>query len=71
MRTHRGEPTTSESIFLRGMDDDTLPGGGKRDVWVSNGDGLSIEDKDQFSGFEPETRLLSGGQVVSATTSEP
>ncbi|MCG8918770.1 type IV secretion protein Rhs [Actinokineospora sp. PR83] len=75
VRTHRGEPngvrTTTETVYLRGMDGDTLPGGAKRDVWVADGDGGTIEDRDQLSGFTRETRLFSGGQVVSGAISEP
>lgn len=67
-----GTPQTiTESLFLRGMDGDTLPGGGTRDVWVADGDGGTIEDERRLQGFTRETLLYSGGQVVSASVNEP
>ncbi|MFC5286202.1 RHS repeat-associated core domain-containing protein [Actinokineospora guangxiensis] len=63
--------TISEVRYLRGMDEDVLPNGGKRDVHVTDGDGGTIEDDDRLAGFERETLLHSGGQVVSATVNTP
>jgi RHS repeat-associated protein len=75
VRTLLGDPseprTLSESRFLRGMDGDTLPGGGARDVWVTDGDGGVIEDEKRLQGFTRETLVYSGGQVVTATVNEP
>jgi RHS repeat-associated protein len=75
VRQVKGDPGTpqgvTETLYLRGMDDDTLPGGGSRDVWVTDGSGGRIEDEERLQGFTRETSLLSGGQVVSASVNEP
>ncbi|RSM78190.1 type IV secretion protein Rhs [Kibdelosporangium aridum] len=63
--------SVSEKTFLRGMDGDFQPNGAPaRDVWVEDFGGR-VEDVDQLSGFSRENRLLSGGQVVSASVHEP
>ncbi|WP_436495337.1 RHS repeat-associated core domain-containing protein [Actinokineospora sp. HUAS TT18] len=75
VRTVKGDPsgprTTTETLFLRGMDGDTLPGGGTRDVWVADEGGGNIEDEKRLQGFTRESLLYSGGQVVSASVTEP
>ncbi|MEU4806906.1 polymorphic toxin-type HINT domain-containing protein [Actinosynnema sp. NPDC023587] len=75
VRTLAGEPTgvqsITETLYLRGMDGDTLPGGAKRDVHVADADGGSIEDHERLQGFVRETRQYQGGTLVSATVNDP
>ncbi|RKT54107.1 polymorphic toxin-type HINT domain-containing protein [Saccharothrix australiensis] len=75
VRTLAGEPTgvqsITETLYLRGMDGDTLPGGTKRDVHVADADGGSIEDHERLQGFVREARQYQGGKIVSATVNDP
>ncbi|MBC6451700.1 RHS repeat-associated core domain-containing protein [Actinokineospora xionganensis] len=72
IRGAAGTPqTVSEALYLRGMDGDTLPNGGTRDVWVTDGAGGKVEDERRLRGFTRETLLHSGGAVVAASVSEP
>ncbi|WP_436501435.1 polymorphic toxin type 30 domain-containing protein [Actinokineospora sp. HUAS TT18] len=72
IRGAAGTPqTVSETLYLRGMDGDTLPNGGTRDVWVADADGGTIEDERRLRGFTRESLLYSGGNVVAASVSQP
>ncbi len=75
VRTITGKPGTtqsvSETLYLRGMDGDRLPGGGKRDVWVTDSEGGRVEDHDRLAGFARETRQFDGDTVLSASVNDP
>jgi RHS repeat-associated protein len=67
-----GTQTTSEVLYLRGMDGDHLPTG-TRSVSVSDLDGGTIVDQDPLAGFTRETRtyLPNTTTVDSASISDP
>lgn len=75
VRTIVGEPGTTQSVtetlYLRGMDGDTLSGGGTRDVWVEDSEGGRVEDHDRLAGFARETLQYDGDKVVSASVTDP
>ncbi|MFV2112678.1 polymorphic toxin-type HINT domain-containing protein [Micromonospora sp. LOL_025] len=79
VRTLHGEPapgvvrSVTEHRYLRGMDDDRLASGGRRDVWVADTDGGSVEDHSALAGFLREEIEYDGdgGPVVTATVHHP
>ncbi|MCW3819712.1 CHAP domain-containing protein [Micromonospora sp. DR5-3] len=77
LRVRTGDPNAGpqelvEYVFLRGMDDDLLPGGAHRDVWVTDSQGSRIEDKAVRRGFARETTIFdASGGWVERTISEP
>lgn len=68
-----GVQSLTEYLFLRGMDDDRLAGGGRRDVWVTDSAGGRVEDHPRLSGFTRETIVYNGdgGPMVTSTINEP
>ncbi|SFD27104.1 ricin-type beta-trefoil lectin domain protein [Streptomyces aidingensis] len=69
--TVQSEATTR---FFRGMHGDPLPGGGTRNVTVTDSTGAAVApDYAQFQGMAAETLTLdrAGGQVVSRTVGIP
>ncbi|MGC7095385.1 RHS repeat-associated core domain-containing protein [Amycolatopsis lurida] len=68
-----GNQTLNEHLFLRGMDDDRLSGGARRDVWVTDSRGERVEDHPRLGGFTRETTVYngSGGPVVNTTVNDP
>ncbi|MFG2054323.1 RHS repeat-associated core domain-containing protein [Micromonospora sp. NPDC048930] len=77
LRVRTGDPNAGpqqlvEHVFLRGMDDDLLPGGVRRDVWVTDSQGGRIEDRPVRRGFARETTVFGAdGDWVERTVSEP
>ncbi|GAA3044286.1 RHS repeat-associated core domain-containing protein [Actinokineospora globicatena] len=66
--------TRSVTTYLRGMDDDKLANGTRRDIWVADGSGGTIEDKDLLAGSVRETvtyKSATDNTVVSATVVDP
>ncbi|GAA3758343.1 RHS repeat-associated core domain-containing protein [Plantactinospora mayteni] len=63
----------TEHLFLRGMDDDRLSGGGRRDVRVTDSTGAQVEDHPRLSGFTRETTVHDGvgGPMVTSTINDP
>ncbi|MEQ4300057.1 RHS repeat-associated core domain-containing protein [Plantactinospora sp. B6F1] len=63
----------TEHLFLRGMDDDRLSGGGRRDVRVTDSTGKQLEDHPRLSGFTRETTVFDGvgGPMVTSTINDP
>ena len=66
-----GPPTVTQALFLRGMDGDTLPGGGTRTVTVTDALGEQSTDIKQLPGFTRETLTYLSGQVIEATVNDP
>ncbi|MGO1055275.1 polymorphic toxin-type HINT domain-containing protein [Crossiella sp. CA198] len=75
VRVIKGDTGTVQSmtdtVYLRGMDEDRLPGGRKRDVWVTPGKGTAVEDHEALQGFVLESLEHNGGKVVSASVNRP
>ncbi|WP_330271351.1 polymorphic toxin-type HINT domain-containing protein [Lentzea sp. NBC_00516] len=68
--TNEPDRPVTEKIYLRGVDGDTMPGGGKRDSWVEY-DGDRIEDVERLKGVEWKSLFYNGNKVHAKTTSEP
>ncbi|RDI23874.1 RHS repeat-associated core domain-containing protein [Lentzea flaviverrucosa] len=77
--TNEPDRPVTETIYLRGMDGDPVPGDrppgdpvprGKRNAWVEY-DGERIEDVERLKGIVWKTFSLNGGAVHTKTTSEP
>lgn len=69
-----GEPQTkSTTRYMRGMDDDTLPAGARRQVSVTDSQGGVLEDHPRLAGFVREsiTYLGDTNTVVSTTLGTP
>ncbi|MFJ9786164.1 RHS repeat-associated core domain-containing protein [Amycolatopsis sp. NPDC101161] len=67
-----GPPVVSESIYLRGMDGDTLPGGGTRSVSVSSDNWKeSIADRKELRGFVRETVSYLNGKPIGGALNDP
>ncbi|MFG3705945.1 RHS repeat-associated core domain-containing protein [Micromonospora sp. NPDC047670] len=66
-----GPQRVEEHLFLRGMDDDLLSDGSRRDVWVGDSQGGTIEDKPVRRGFTREMTVFNGAEWLSRTISEP
>ncbi|MFG3690482.1 RHS repeat-associated core domain-containing protein [Micromonospora sp. NPDC047740] len=66
-----GTQRVEEHLFLRGMDNDLLANGTRRDVWVSDSQGGTIEDKPVRRGFTREMTVFNGNDWLSKTISEP
>ncbi|MFC6679452.1 RHS repeat domain-containing protein [Nonomuraea ferruginea] len=67
-----GPRTMTEHRYYRGMDDDRLADGSRKDVRVTDSEGKAREDHDQLSGADLETIVHDGdgGKVLSATAEE-
>jgi hypothetical protein len=61
-----GPQSLSETLFFRGMDDDKLKSGGRRDVKVTDSQGGVVEDHWRLQGFAREGLLFNGvgGELV-------
>ncbi|MEV7549720.1 RHS repeat-associated core domain-containing protein [Amycolatopsis sp. NPDC089917] len=68
VRTSVGHPsatqTVTESVYLRGMDGDHLPDGGKRTVSVEDSEKGTIVDQDPLQGFLRESRTYLPGTTT-------
>ncbi len=78
VRTTVGEPddpagpqTVTQALYLRGMDGDTLPGGGIRRVSVTDSLGEQTTDAKQLPGYTRESLTYLAGQVIAGTVSDP
>ncbi|GAB3164928.1 RHS repeat-associated core domain-containing protein [Amycolatopsis stemonae] len=73
VRTTVGDPklatTVTESLFMRGMDGDVLPGNGVRHASVTDSDGTALTDQDALAGFTRETREYLPGTTTVDTSS--
>ncbi|MGO1056616.1 TreTu family toxin [Crossiella sp. CA198] len=74
--TIKGEEGTTQSVsesrYLRGMDGDRMPGGGKRPVLVKDSEGTEVRDHDSLQGFVLENLDYDGGgKVLSASVNQP
>ncbi|MBC8090372.1 MAG: type IV secretion protein Rhs, partial [Pseudonocardia sp.] len=65
--------TFTETLFLRGMDEDKLAAGGTKNVVVTDSEGGTIEDHWRYAGLVRETIQYNGagGPVVAAEISDP
>ncbi|WP_246127864.1 RHS repeat-associated core domain-containing protein [Amycolatopsis rhizosphaerae] len=66
-----GPPVVTQTLYLRGMDGDTLPGGGTRSVSVTDSLGESIPDGKALAGFTRESTSYLNGQVIGTTINDP
>ncbi|WP_051171853.1 MULTISPECIES: RHS repeat-associated core domain-containing protein [unclassified Amycolatopsis] len=66
-----GPQTISDTRYLRGMDGDTLPGGGRRSVSVPSYWGENVTDLDQYAGFTRESLTYLDGRVIVDHLSDP
>ncbi|WP_168200615.1 polymorphic toxin-type HINT domain-containing protein [Allokutzneria sp. NRRL B-24872] len=75
VRTWTGEPGKTLSLtdtrYMRGMDGDPLPGGGKREAWVPDSDGGKLRDHERLQGFVRETVQHSKGRIASGSINDP
>ncbi|MER8230882.1 RHS repeat-associated core domain-containing protein [Streptomyces sp. NPDC094049] len=67
--THQS--TRIEYHYLQGMDGDTSPTGGTRDIRVDDFKGTTYTDAEEYAGHELEANTYDGSKVVSRTISEP
>ncbi|BCL14611.1 polymorphic toxin-type HINT domain-containing protein [Micromonospora sagamiensis] len=65
------QTTNTEYRYLRGMHGDKKPGGGTRDIRVTDSSGMQHVDYDQFSGHELESTVFDGTTPVSRTIATP
>ncbi|MEU7527250.1 RHS repeat-associated core domain-containing protein [Saccharothrix sp. NPDC042600] len=68
-----GAETLTEHLFLRGMDDDLLIDGTRREVKVTDSQNKTYEDRPGYAGFARETvvRDVVTGAEISAQFQEP
>lgn len=66
-----GPPTVTQTLYLRGMDGDTLPGGGKRSASVTDSIGEVIPDSTALPSFTRESLTYLGGTVIGDTINDP
>ncbi|MFE7129468.1 RHS repeat-associated core domain-containing protein [Streptomyces sp. NPDC057638] len=68
-----GQNQTSrvDYTYLQGTHGDALPGGGTRDVTVSDSAGGSHQDLEEYTGFELEKAVYQGTTVQSKVISAP
>ncbi|MFB9932205.1 RHS repeat-associated core domain-containing protein [Amycolatopsis halotolerans] len=66
-----GPQTVTETRYLRGMDGDTLPGGGHRSVSVPSYWGENVTDLDQYAGYTRESLTYLDGTVISESLNDP
>ena len=75
VRVRKGDEQTtttlSEHTYLRGMNGDQSPGGGTRSITRTDSLGVSYVDEDQLAGFEIETVVYNGSDVVTKSTTSP
>lgn len=67
------QPTLTQYLYLRGMDGDTLPGGARRSVAVTDSEGGVLTDSERLNGYLREQILYNGrgGAQVSGTINDP
>ncbi|MDG4797818.1 polymorphic toxin-type HINT domain-containing protein [Micromonospora sp. WMMD1082] len=65
------QTTRTEHRYLRGMHGDKAPGGGTRDVRITDSTNAEHVDHDEFSGHELESRTFDGAAEVSKSISVP
>lgn len=67
-----GVQSASEYLYFRGMDDDKQPTG-TRDVWLTDSQGVKVEDHDTYAGMLRETTTLlgAGGTWISGSIATP
>ncbi|MGH3739388.1 MAG: hypothetical protein ACRDT6_27870, partial [Micromonosporaceae bacterium] len=67
-----GQQTRSRYLYLRGMNGDYLPGGGKRSVTVTDSQGGTVADHPRANGFVRETITYNGaaGAEISGTIND-
>ncbi|SDJ02803.1 polymorphic toxin-type HINT domain-containing protein [Nonomuraea jiangxiensis] len=65
--------TATEHLFFRGMHGDRQPDNGRRNVQVTDSEGVKADDHWRLQGFERETRYLNGpgGAEDSGTINDP
>ncbi|MGH3737726.1 MAG: RHS repeat domain-containing protein [Micromonosporaceae bacterium] len=68
-----GQQTRTRYLYLRGMNGDHLPGGGKRSVTVTDSQGGVVADNPRANGFVRETITYNGvsGPEISGTINDP
>ncbi|SFO06979.1 intein C-terminal splicing region/RHS repeat-associated core domain-containing protein [Amycolatopsis rubida] len=66
-----GPPAVTQTLYLRGMDGDTLPGGGKRSVSMTDSLGETIPDSKPVPGFTRESQTYLDGKVIATTINDP
>ncbi|MGW0520430.1 polymorphic toxin-type HINT domain-containing protein [Crossiella sp. NPDC003009] len=76
VKTIKGEEGSTQSVsetrYLRGMDGDRMPGGGKREAWGEDTEGVRVRDHDSLQGFVLESLDFDGGgKLLSASVNQP
>ncbi len=68
-----GSQTLDTSLFMRGMDGDTLPGGARRSASVVDSEGVALTDSSRLNGYLREQIQYngSGGAEVKGTIHDP
>jgi RHS repeat-associated protein len=66
-----GPRTVTDTRYLRGMDGDTQPGGGRRSVSVPSYWGENVTDLDQYAGFTRENLTYLDGNVIAESLNDP
>ncbi|MGW4033873.1 RHS repeat-associated core domain-containing protein [Streptomyces sp. NPDC004838] len=68
-----GQNQTSrvDYTYLQGMDGDAMPGGGVRNLSVTDSSGVSHSDSEEYVGYELEKAVYNGGSIVSKVISTP
>ncbi|MFB9315452.1 RHS repeat domain-containing protein, partial [Nocardioides plantarum] len=61
--------TSSKAFYYRGMDEDRLYGGGRRQVTIKDSENIDRDDDDAFTGETLETQYFNGvgGELVTKT----
>ncbi|GIJ11575.1 polymorphic toxin-type HINT domain-containing protein [Micromonospora andamanensis] len=66
----QGVPLTTRKRFHRGLHDQPLPGGGRRDVQVSDSEGNTFADHPALAGMPLEEATLDNSTLVEASTTQ-
>ncbi|MDQ7911103.1 polymorphic toxin-type HINT domain-containing protein [Phytohabitans sp. ZYX-F-186] len=68
-----GVQSVAEYLYLRGMDGDRQPNDGTRDIWITDSQGVALEDHEAYAGMLREQKTLNGvgGAVVTGTINTP
>ncbi|MFD1084127.1 polymorphic toxin-type HINT domain-containing protein [Micromonospora andamanensis] len=66
----QGVPLTTRKRFYRGLHDQPLPGGGRRDVQVSDSEGNTFTDHPALAGVPLEEATLDNSTLVEASTTQ-
>ncbi|MEV0645641.1 polymorphic toxin type 30 domain-containing protein [Phytomonospora sp. NPDC050363] len=63
-------PLTTQKRFYRGFDGEKLPDSTRRDVWVTDSEGVKHEDHEALSGMMLEESVLNGAVIEQSTVTD-